>query len=162
MERRAFQAGAVDYIHKPFLPEALSVRVKNAVFLKQMKENLDEAVRSKVDEVLSRRDKLEAASDMGERDHLTGVLSKAAAQDAIGNLCAKDKGILMLMDLDGFKLVNDLYGRNMGDKILAGFSEIIQRAVRSSDLVGRMGADQFVAFCRNIKDEKVIQKKRQR
>ena len=60
------------------------------------------------------------------------------------------------MDLDNFKLVNDLYGHAMGDKILVRFAELIKGMIRSTDLAGRIGGDEFIAFCQGVRDEKII------
>ena len=64
-----------------------------------------------------------------------------------------------MIDLDSFKLVNDIYGHNMGDKILIRFAELIKSVIRENDLAGRMGGDEFVAFLQNVDDEKILQAK---
>ncbi|MBR1629277.1 MAG: GGDEF domain-containing protein, partial [Lachnospiraceae bacterium] len=77
----------------------------------------------------------------------------------IGIVCQTTPGILMMIDLDSFKPVNDIYGHEMGDRILIRFAEIIKSAVRGTDLVGRMGGDEFIAYCQNVRSEQVIAKK---
>lgn len=64
-----------------------------------------------------------------------------------------------MIDLDSFKPVNDIYGHDMGDKILIRFAEIIRSAVRQTDVAGRLGGDEFVAFCKHVSDESVIRDK---
>ncbi|MCR5596540.1 MAG: diguanylate cyclase [Lachnospiraceae bacterium] len=53
-----------------------------------------------------------------QTDPMTGLLNKAGSHKSIGEACAKEKGILLMIDLDSFKLVNDLHGHEMGDRIL--------------------------------------------
>jgi diguanylate cyclase (GGDEF)-like protein len=65
----------------------------------------------------------------------------------------------MMIDLDSFKLINDLYGHNMGDKILAQFADILKGEIRASDIAGRIGGDEFIVFCSNITDISVIEQK---
>ena len=62
----------------------------------------------------------------------------------------------MMIDLDSFKLVNDLYGHGMGDKILIRFSALIKDMIHASDLAGRMGGDEFIVFCQDVQDESIV------
>ncbi|MCR5774200.1 MAG: GGDEF domain-containing response regulator [Lachnospiraceae bacterium] len=89
-------------------------------------------------------------------DPMTGLLNKASVKNEIDSMCSQSKGALMLIDLDNFKPVNDTYGHDTGDKVLIRLAEIIRSAVRSTDIAGRMGGDQFIVFCQNVTDEDVI------
>lgn len=137
-EIKGFEQGAADYIHKPLKPDVLLRRVGNII------ENL-EKIR-----------KLEVKSST---DSLTKLLNKSAAQREIGEMVKKSSGAFLMIDLDSFKLVNDIYGHNMGDKILIRFAELIKSVIRENDLAGRMGGDEFVAFLQNVYDEKILQVK---
>lgn len=137
-EIKGFEQGAADYIHKPLKPDVLLRRVGNII------ENL-EKIR-----------KLEVKSST---DSLTKLLNKSAAQREIGEMVKKSSGAFLMIDLDSFKLVNDIYGHNMGDKILIRFAELIKSVIRENDLAGRMGGDEFVAFLQNVEDEKILQVK---
>ena len=134
-ESKGFEVGAVDYIRKPFKAEVLLRRVEN---------------------ILMNLDKIHGLKRAADTDLMTGLLNKAASQREIGKMCSTQQGVLLMIDLDSFKLVNDLYGHNMGDKILIRFSELIKEVIRSSDLAGRMGGDEFIAFCQHIREEAVI------
>ena len=137
-ERRGFDIGIDDYIHKPFKADVLLRRIQN---------------------VLRNSNKIRGLKHAVDMDALTGLLNKTAAQRKISEACRKHQGVLMMIDLDSFKLVNDLYGHGMGDKILIRFAELLKEITNASDLVGRMGGDEFIAFCQNIQDEsKVIDK----
>ena len=137
-EIKGFEMGAADYIHKPMRPDVLLRRVGNII------ENL-EKIRN-----------LEVKSST---DSLTKLLNKTAAQREIGELIKKSSGALLMIDLDNFKMVNDIYGHNMGDKILIRFAELIRSVIRAEDLAGRMGGDEFIAFLQNVTDEKILQTK---
>lgn len=137
-ESRGFENGALDYIRKPFRADVLLRRV------------------GKIFQTVEQIQGLKKAADT---DPMTGLLNKTSSQTEIGSLCRTMPGVLMMIDLDSFKLVNDLYGHDMGDKILIRFAEIIRAAVRSSDLVGRMGGDEFIAFCQNVSDETILAEK---
>ena len=138
VESQGFANGAQDFIRKPFRADVLLRRIGNILSSAEQIQNL----------------KISASTDP-----MTGLLNKTSSQEEIGILCNRSQGMLMMIDLDSFKLVNDLYGHEMGDRILIRFAEIIKSAVRSTDLVGRMGGDEFIAFCQNVRDEKVLRKK---
>ena len=137
-ESKGFEVGAEDYIRKPLRPDVLLRRVGLII------ENLNK-IRG-----------LEAAAST---DQLTNLLNKSSAQKEIGEAVKESSGALLMVDLDSFKLINDIYGHAAGDKILIKFSELIKSVIREKDLAGRMGGDEFVVFLQNIDDEKVLQAK---
>ncbi|WP_029320387.1 GGDEF domain-containing response regulator [Butyrivibrio sp. AE3004] len=137
-EGKGFEAGAVDFIRKPFRADVLIKRVEN---------------------ILKNVEKIQGLKAAAETDPMTGLLNKASSQTEIGAMCRNTRGVLMMIDLDSFKLVNDIYGHSMGDKILIRFAEIIRTAIRTNDIAGRMGGDEFIAFCQNVMDEKIIAEK---
>lgn len=58
-----------------------------------------------------------------------------------------DSFSVILMDIDFFKKVNDVYGHNVGDTVLIEFAKILEQYTRSSDTVGRWGGEEFLAIC---------------
>ena len=110
-----------------------------------------------------RRRQLEVRNEELERhvsvDALTGLMNKRTIEDTLSQICRESCGAMMLIDLDSFKLVNDLHGHSMGDQILIEFAKIIRNNIDSKDLAGRLGGDEFIAFCYDILDEKIIAEK---
>ena len=137
-EIKGFEVGAADYIHKPLKPDVLLRRVGNII------DNLD---------------KIHGLEAAVSTDPLTKLLNKSASQKEISELIKKSSGALLMIDLDSFKLVNDIYGHGMGDKILIVFGELIKKIIRANDLAGRMGGDEFIAFLQNVDDEKILHEK---
>ena len=81
-------------------------------------------------------------------DGLTGVLNKipfetAAARHLAGARRAGQTMLVACVDLDGFKAINTIHGHSAGDIALRGFAREAMRAIRGSDLVGRIGGDEF-------------------
>ncbi|MBQ7584210.1 MAG: diguanylate cyclase [Lachnospiraceae bacterium] len=138
VESKGFEIGALDFIRKPFRADVLLSRVSN---------------------ILQTVDQIQGLKKAAETDPMTGLLNKASVQSEINNACRKSRGALMMIDLDSFKPVNDIYGHDMGDKVLIRFAEIICSAIRGTDIAGRMGGDEFVVFCQNVTDEDVIAEK---
>ena len=137
-ESKGFENGAMDFIHKPFRADILLKRVGN---------------------ILQTVEKIQGLKKAAVMDPMTGLLNKASSESEIAELCKTAQGVLLMIDLDSFKLVNDIYGHAMGDKILIRFAEILKAVVRPIDVVGRLGGDEFIAFCQNVKEDIVIEKK---
>ena len=89
-------------------------------------------------------------------DKLTGFLNKYNANEQISKLCETCDGTLMIIDIDSFKLVNDIYGHDTGDMILEKFARIIRNSMPYDAVYGRIGGDEFLLFAVNMKDEEDI------
>lgn len=99
------------------------------------------------------REKLKEAllEQQASTDPLTGVVNRARIQersefelmrsDRYGNPVS-----LVMIDLDRFKAVNDTYGHSAGDRVLSGFCDIARGCLRSVDILGRWGGEEFVAL----------------
>ena len=140
VESKGFDNGAMDFIRKPFKPEVLLRRVAN---------------------ILHTVDEIQDLKKTSSTDKLTGLFNKGSSEEELKKICKKSHGSLMMIDLDSFKLVNDIHGHAMGDKILIAFADILRATMRSTDLIGRMGGDEFVAFCHGVYDESSIASKTQ-
>lgn len=137
-ESMGFELGAADYIRKPIKSDLLIKRIER---------------------VFHHVEQVNDWKKVAFTDAMTGLLNKSASQREISLACREHPGVLMMIDLDSFKLVNDLYGHEMGDRILICFSKLIKSIIRENDIAGRMGGDEFIAFCRNLKEESIIAKK---
>lgn len=85
-------------------------------------------------------------------DHLTGLLNRRGAEQELETLIqtcygfAHKQAILLLLDLDGFKAVNDVHGHDAGDVTLVEIGSRLARLCRKGDHVGRWGGDEFVVI----------------
>ena len=81
-------------------------------------------------------------------DTLTGLPNRRSIYATMDRYLDPQKGSLavLLLDLDGFKLVNDLHGHAAGDELLRLVAARLREAVRPGDLVGRLGGDEFAAI----------------
>lgn len=124
-ENQGFEAGVSDYIRKPFDPNILLRRVHN---------------------IISKEKRLISLRAEADTDNLTGFLNKAASARVMSGLCSSDLGCLLMVDLDSFKLVNDIYGHKMGDNVLICFAAILRQSVPEGSCIGRLGGDEFAVF----------------
>ncbi|MBQ7487048.1 MAG: response regulator [Clostridia bacterium] len=131
-ETRGFELGALDFIRKPFAPDVLLSRVQNA---------------------LRTQEKLQKFEREARIDSMTGFLNKNTAEDRIHEMCRTETGLLCILDLDSFKLVNDLYGHDIGDRVLILFADLLKNNMRSDDVCGRIGGDEFLVFAKNMKTD---------
>lgn len=93
--------------------------------------------------------RIDAAESLALRDALTGLPNRALLDDRIDRALQRarrtaDAFALMVVDLDGFKEVNDIRGHDAGDQVLQGIARRLESVVRASDTVARVGGDEFV------------------
>jgi len=105
---------------------------------------------------------LEALEYKATRDPLTGVYNKGVTIKKIDKFISgnkNDRHILMFIDLDDFKKVNDTYGHLRGDKVLTYVISRIREVFSEGEIIGRIGGDEFVVFSGNYVDINQILKK---
>ncbi len=141
-EERGFSLGAIDYITKPFIERIVLARVRSYVQLYEF---------------------IEMTERMGRNDGLTGLLNKRATEEQIQKqLSVKGKlttGALMIIDIDNFKSINDSFGHLYGDAVISQLGSALRGIFQKSDILGRVGGDEFFVFLRNYKDKAVLIKK---
>jgi diguanylate cyclase (GGDEF)-like protein len=94
-------------------------------------------------------------------DPLTGIANRRSFLQDASQLAKRHSGnprptAVMLVDLDHFKSINDRFGHALGDRVLEIFSEAARKSVRSSDLLGRLGGEEFAAVLYDTSREKAV------
>jgi len=133
---RGLAMGAHDYLRKPFEPSELAARVRAAIRVKHLQDEL--RARNAVLELMARTDPL---TGLANRRHLSDHLRQTAA-------LAMRQGTpvaVLMIDIDHFKAINDRLGHDAGDTVLRRVSMAIQSSVRACDSVGRWGGEEFLA-----------------
>lgn len=138
-----FQAGATDYIRKPFCAPELCARVSSVLDRKRMVGQLEQ---------------------LAHLDPLTRLFNRTSIrerlQHAIDRAPAQSSSVLFL-DFDRFKLINDSLGHDIGDQLLQQIAQRLSSALRRTDRIGhladrttaaRLGGDEFVVLLEDLRD----------
>ena len=133
----SIRAGGDDYLVKPVVPglllSAAAARIERARFLRNLLE----------------------------RDGLTRLLTHTAFLERARLMIPEGAGqpkspVMVLLDLDDFKSFNDRYGHPVGDTVLVSLAGLLRRRLRQSDVVGRIGGDEFAAIIENITETQAV------
>lgn len=143
----AFQLGATDYITKPFIREIVIYRINNVLSSKK-----------RVDEIVREKETLQIKTEL---DLMTGLYNKVTAEHLIGSILAENNKLnaMMIIDIDNFKQVNDFEGHLVGDHTIRIIADLISGHFRKTDVVGRVGGDEFIVFMVDLPSEELARNK---
>jgi len=99
--------------------------------------------------------RLQNAIRMAETDCLTGLYNRAALERIMETSlsgAANKSGAFLMIDLDHFKPINDTFGHLVGDRVLRSCADWMNAVFRDTDILGRMGGDEFAVFCIGLSD----------
>ena len=97
------------------------------------------------------QERLKAAETLAETDALTKLGNRRLLERKIAaEIDAQDRFCVVVLDLNGFKGVNDRFGHQQGDRLLQAVASSLADSVRGTDFVGRWGGDEFVILFRSI------------
>lgn len=124
--------------------------------------NLYLALAAMIETVLIRSKEIEARA-LAQRDLLTKLYNKLTTESLIASYLKNDgntgKHAFIMLDLDNFKKLNDNFGHSQGDKILVEFADLLKATFRETDILGRLGGDEFTVFMKNIREPHKIEEK---
>ncbi|TSJ64630.1 sensor domain-containing diguanylate cyclase [Starkeya sp. 3C] len=113
------------------------------------------------EDITARKIAEERARHIALEDALTGLRNRRALQaqwdteHLVSDDAARSRAALLLLDIDGFKQINDRYGHNVGDEVLVGFADRLREGVRN-DCIYRYGGDEFVIYASKLKDAEIF------
>jgi diguanylate cyclase (GGDEF)-like protein len=130
MQVEALRLGGDQFLNKPFNPVLLAAVVKTKI------ERFRETLRST------------------RHDGLTGLLNHTAAKSQLKAMVERTTPAaqltVVMIDIDHFKSINDTYGHPVGDQVIRGLAWLLKGRLRSSDLIGRYGGEEFLVALPDI------------
>jgi len=138
---RGLDLGAVDYVTKPFDVFELRARVRAALRTKRLQDLLFK---------------------YGEVDSLTEIYNRRVLMSRLHqewDRILRSGGVIsfIMVDIDRFKLVNDTYGHPAGDEVLETIAYLLKNSIRSGDIVGRYGGEEFgIVMVNSTSDEAAL------
>ncbi len=135
---RGLEAGANDYIKKPFDNEELFARLRVGQRSVEMQTRLLETQQT--------------LSHLAAHDPLTGVFNRRAVLELLSrelSRVARREGAglsIGYFDIDNFKTINDHYGHQVGDEVLKCMVDVLTSNLRTYDILGRLGGDEFLVI----------------
>lgn len=100
--------------------------------------------------------------ELARHDPLTGLSNRKGFTEAGVAILTRAQvknaaGVVVMLDLDGFKPINDRYGHAMGDRVLVKLAEKLATAARATDVVARLGGDEFAILCPTLQSTQDIE-----
>ena len=111
---------------------------------------------AQIEDITARRTVEEVLRRQAEQDALTGLANRTLLGRMLCEMGAAARPCAILfIDLDGFKLINDTRGHDVGDEVLLEVAARLSAAVRPSDVVARFGGDEFVVVCQGASGDEL-------
>ena len=143
------EAGADDYVIKPFDRDELHARVEVGIRIVELQRSLAHRVEQLEQALSELKLAQETLRNLSLTDDLTGLYNRRgfftlAAQHLKAARRANHTASLIYTDMDGLKTINDTHGHDEGSRALKQLADILRRTFRSSDIIARIGGDEFV------------------
>lgn len=113
-------------------------------------------------DITEERKQIESLQLRAEKDALTGIYNRAETERQIKKYLADNSdsmGALFMIDTDNFKQINDTQGHMIGDVVLTEMASGMKKIMRDTDIVGRIGGDEFTVFMKQIPSPETAKKK---
>ncbi|MCK8783146.1 PleD family two-component system response regulator [Roseomonas sp. NAR14] len=139
---RGFDLGANDHVLRPLDTNELRARVRNQIRRKRYQERL--------------REDLDRSLMLAVTDPLTGLRNRRYARRHLETLLRGEGAVVLMIDVDRFKSINDAHGHAAGDIALRAVADRLRDALRVADVVARFGGEEFMAVMPSTRAEEAL------
>ena len=151
---RAYLSGAVDFLQKPVRKTALLSKVRVFLDLWILRAGLEQ-------EIVQRKLAEQRVEHLAVHDPLTNLYNRRGLYEQLNQLISRSQrnhysSVVIFIDLDGFKSINDEFGHESGDVLLKQISESYKKIVRQTDTIARIGGDEFVILMTDISESNAL------
>jgi len=128
----------------------------HTVFNSTLTDDFHEYIQITLHDISIRRQQVEQLNQKAHTDKLTNLLNRRGGEKHISSLIQQQTPFaLLLLDLNRFKPINDIYGHDVGDEMLKNVANQLIKSLRNSDMIARWGGDEFVIALPNVKEKEV-------
>ena len=146
------------------LANTTAVAFENVRLLTNLEQRVKARTRELEREVAERHRAEEAVRQIAISDDLTGLLNRRgfflqAEQELKIARRLEQQALLLFVDLDGLKQVNDTHGHGVGDRMICDAADVLRKVFRDSDVLARFGGDEFAAFTLDAGDHDAVRER---
>ncbi len=159
---KAFDAGVDDFINKPVTDSELMARLRAGLRAIELNDSLsqqNQGTQQLNEQLTNLNNRLQK---LAITDDLTGLYNRRQAMHRLEehwSMCHRYQRpiAVVALDIDHFKQVNDVYGHIAGDAVLRGVSDILRKCVRSTDILSRVGGEEFLIVlpCQTLQEAEI-------
>lgn len=124
--------------------------VRDAQRMRSVALSLSKKLESSTREVSLLSESLQRTQSEALLDPLTGLKNRRGLESAVEDLVRDQSGLagsaLLLVDIDGFKVINDTFGHVLGDKVIRSVAHVLQTSIKGRDVAARFGGDEFAVL----------------
>lgn len=165
---QGLEAGADDYLTKPFDQHELRMRLQAGARIMDLQNSLRQRVSELEEAIAERKFAEEALRNLSLTDHLTGLYNYRGFHNLVEHHAkmarrSGSKSLLIYADMDGLKQINDTMGHKAGSEAIAAIADVLRQTFRDCDIVARLGGDEFAIlapYVQMVESRKMIERLR--